>query len=118
LHKLGPKILSGDLEYRFKDNKHSDEFIEKVVLKESMGGKVRILEPPQEDESGRIPRNLYISGIDGIDMGGEDTSNQTRDPSDFCVVIMKRSFGISPPKIVAIYKDRPEKIKTAHITCL
>lgn len=118
LHKLGPKILSGDLEYRFKDNKHSDEFIEKVVFKESMGGKVRILEPPQEDESGHVPRNLYIAGIDGIDMGGEDTSNQTRDPSDFCVVIMKRSFGISPPKIVAIYKDRPEKIKTAHITCL
>lgn len=118
LHKLGPKILSGDLEYKFKDNKHSDEFIEKVVFKESMGGKVRILEPPQEDESGHVPRNLYIAGIDGIDMGGEDTSNQTRDPSDFCVVIMKRSFGISPPKIVAIYKDRPEKIKTAHITCL
>jgi hypothetical protein len=40
-------------------------------------------------------------------MGGEDTSNKTIDPSDFCVVIFKRSFGIEPPKIVAYYKDRP-----------
>jgi hypothetical protein len=51
-------------------------------------------------------------------MGGEDTSSQTRDPSDFAVVIYKRAFGTDVPKPVAFYKDRPEKIKDAHLTCL
>lgn len=118
LHKIGPKILVGDLEYKFRDNKHTDEAIEKVVFKEKLDGKVRLLEMPILDDSNQVPRNLYVAGIDGIDMGGEDTSSQTRDPSDFCVVIYKRSFGMDAPKIVAFYKDRPEKIRDAHIKCL
>ena len=28
--------------------------------------------------------------------------------NNFAVVIMKRSFGLEPPKIVAYYKDRPD----------
>lgn len=119
LHKEGPRPQIGSLEYKFKDGKHVEEAIEKVIFRpDPMKGKVHILEAPVLDQDGNIPRNLYVAGIDGIDMGGEDTSGQTRDPSDFCVIVYKRAFGIDSPKPVAFYKDRPEKINEAHVTCL
>ena len=52
-------------------------------------------------------RDLYIAGVDGIDIGANDTSKETRDPSDFCIVILKRMMGLQEPQIVAMYKDRP-----------
>ena len=52
-------------------------------------------------------RDLYIAGVDGIDIGANDTSKETRDPSDFCIVILKRMIGLQEPQIVAMYKDRP-----------
>jgi len=61
---------------------------------------------------------LYVAGIDGIDMGQEDTSDFTKDPSQFCVVIFRRAYGVHPPVIVAYYKDRPDRLKEAHMTCL
>lgn len=119
VHKIGPHIDIGKLEYKFRDNKHVEEMIEKVIfVPNPIKGKIHILEAPVTDQDNKIPRNLYVAGIDGIDMGGEDTSNKTIDPSDFCVVIFKRSFGIEPPKIVAYYKDRPQKIAEAHLNCL
>lgn len=58
-------------------------------------------------------RGLYVIGIDGIDIGQAQTSESTKDPSDFCLVVMKRAYGLQSPKIVAIYKDRPQQIKEA-----
>ena len=52
-------------------------------------------------------KDLYIAGVDGIDIGANDTSKETRDPSDFCIVILKRMIGLQEPQIVAMYKDRP-----------
>lgn len=119
VHKIGPKIEIGNLEYKFRDNKHVEEMVENVIFKQdTLKGKIHMLEPPVLDDNKQVPRNLYVAGIDGIDMGGEDTSSQTRDPSDFCVVVYKRSFGLEPPKIVAFYKDRPQKISDAHLNCL
>lgn len=57
---------------------------------------------------------LYIAGVDGIDIGRLQTSKDTRDPSDFCIVIKKRAFGMQEPKIVAMYKDRPQDVNTAY----
>ena len=51
--------------------------------------------------------DLYIAGIDGVDIGAAQTSKETKDPSDFCIVIKKRAFGMQEPIIVALYKDRP-----------
>lgn len=118
VHKIGPHIDTGVLEYVFKDNIHTESNIQKIKFVNNVKGHVRILEHPFLDENGNVPRDLYVAGIDGIDKGGEDTSDQTRDPSDFCVVIKKRQVGLQPPKIVAIYKDRPEKIREAHLNCL
>ena len=115
LHKIGETITIGNLEYKFRGGVHKEENIEGVRFVPNNSGKTHILELPITEQP---PANLYIAGIDGIDMGGEDTSSQTRDPSDFCVVIMKRAYGLEPPKIVAYYKDRPQKIRDAHINCL
>lgn len=117
LMNKGPQIQHGTLEYTFKDGKVSEEMISGVKFVPQTNGKVHILEVPREVE-GSIPKNLYVAGIDGIDMGQEDTSNSTKNPSDFCVVILRRAYGLNPPQIVAYYKDRPEKIKQAHIMCL
>ena len=113
----GPQIQHGTLEYIFKDGKVAEDMISGVKFVPQTNGKVHILEVPREVE-GSIPRNLYVAGIDGIDMGQEDTSNSTKNPSDFCVVILRRAYGLNPPQIVAYYKDRPDKIKQAHIMCL
>lgn len=119
LHKIGPKIYIGNLEYKFRDNKRVEEAIDGVVfVNNPTKGKVHILEHPIKDDDNQVPKNLYVAGIDGIDMGGEDTSSQTKDPSDFAVIIYKRAFGTDIPKPVAFYKDRPEKIKDAHLMCL
>lgn len=118
IHKIGPKINIGNLEFKFRNNQHIEEMVEGVVfMEDSMKGKIHVLEPPVLDDENKVPINLYVAGIDGIDMGKEDTSDNTRDPSDFCVVIFKRTFGLEPPKIVAYYKDRPNKLSEAHLNC-
>lgn len=59
-------------------------------------------------------RGLYVIGIDGIDIGAAQTSAYTKDPSDFCLVVMKRAYGISGPQVVALYKDRPQVLSEAY----
>lgn len=118
LHKIGPHIDIGQLEYNFTNNQHTEDAIESVRFATNPNGKVHILEHPIRGEAGTVPRNLYVAGIDGIDMGGEDTSDKTLDPSDFCVVVLKRTYGLDEPKIVCYYRDRPKTLREAHMTCL
>lgn len=75
--------------------------------------KLLIAEPPILDMDGNPYNNLYVAGIDAIDMGKEDSAIDS-DVSDFCIVVKKRAFGMDPPKYVAIYKDRPQKIRDAY----
>ena len=49
---------------------------------------------------------------------GKDDSALDSDVSDFCIVIKKRAFGTQPPKYVAMYKDRPRKIREAYETAM
>lgn len=114
LHKRGPRPVSGYLEYKFKNGEHSEEAKEGFQWIPSNKGKVLILEHPLKDESGRVFRNLYVAGIDGIDMGQKETSEKTKDPSDFCIVIKKRMQGVNPPQYVAMYKDRPQSVREAY----
>lgn len=79
----------------------------------SVHGKVQILEHPIW-EGGQPLDHLYVAGIDGIDIGKAQTSEKTKDPSDFAIVILKRAYGMSGPKIVATYKDRPERESDAY----
>ena len=59
-------------------------------------------------------RNLYVAGIDSIDIGTADSTGTDKKPSHFCIVIKKRAFGLQEPKYVAIYKDRPKDPREAY----
>ena len=125
LHKRGPKPEKGFLEYIFKTGKQTKENIEGFKWTPNTNSKLQILEHPiWSDYFKQSPtykyydpttigtqykemKDLYIAGVDGIDIGANDTSKDTRDPSDFCIVILKRMMGLHEPQIVAIYKDRP-----------
>lgn len=84
-----------------------------VKWRDDTGGKIQILEPPMISEDGMGYRNLYVGGIDSIDIGKDDSST-TQHVSDFCIVIKKRVFGQSDPIYVAIYKDRPKDLREAY----
>lgn len=71
-----------------------------------------VVEPPVLDESGQPFKNLYVAGIDAIDMGKSDSATDY-DVSDFCVVVKKRQFGQNEPKYVALYRFRPNNIREA-----
>lgn len=80
-------------------------------------GPLKITELPMEDPTGHAYSNLYVAGIDAIDTDSSTSTGQT-DVSNFCMVVMRRAFGTQPPKIVAIYKERPTHIQTAFENAL
>lgn len=137
LHKRGPKPEPGFIDYIYKNNKHTLENIDGFKWIPNANGKVKILEHPvwspiyqekiaeekaKAELDGRefdVPvykemKDLYIAGIDGIDIGQSQTSDKTKDPSDFCITIKRRAFGMSEPQYVALYKDRPNDIREAY----
>lgn len=137
IHKQGPRPQPGYIDYFYKNNKHTPENIDGFKWIPNQNGKVQILEHPiwsdlykEELEKKRIEaeengeefempeykemRDLYVAGIDGIDIGANQTSKETKDPSDFCITIKRRAFGMNDPQYVAMYKDRPGNIREAY----
>lgn len=137
LHKQGPRPDVGTIDYIYKNNKHTLENIQGFRWIPNQNGKVKIVEHPiwsdlylekmnklkqEADEQGlefNVPvykemKDLYVAGIDGIDIGANQTSKETRDPSDFCITIKKRAYGMNEPQYVAMYKDRPGNIREAY----
>ena len=126
--KKAPPIERGYIEYRFKDGAHIQQNIDGFKWIPNQNSKLQILEHPLwtlspiKDESGKViwspptekVRNLYVIGIDGIDIGAAQTSENTKDPSDFCLVVYKRAYGMEEPKFVALYKDRPNDIRECY----
>ena len=136
LHKIGPRPQVGLLDYTYKNNKHTLDNVDGFRWIPG-AGKVQILEHPvwsplykeqidkqkkEAEEQGleftpqtyQEMNDMYVAGIDGIDIGANQTSKETRDPSDFCIVIKKRAFGMNEPQYVAMYKDRPANIREAY----
>ena len=137
LKKIGPRPESGYIDYFYKNNKHTQDNIDGFKWIPSINGKVQILEHPvwsdlykeqmdklrqEAEERGekfespvyKEMHDLYVAGIDGIDIGASQTSKETRDPSDFCITIKRRAFGLNEPQYVAMYKDRPNDIREAY----
>ena len=137
LHKTAPKVESGLIDYTYKNSQHSLENINGFRWIPNNKGKVQILEHPvwsnlykeqqkkrkEEAQEQGIPfeevaynemTDLYVAGVDGIDIGAAQTSTDTKSPSDFCITIKKRAFGMNQPQYVAIYKDRPQNIREAY----
>jgi len=116
--KRGPQPVKGYLEYDFKGEAHIEENIQGFKWIPNNHSKLQILEHPIRDESGKAFRNLYVAGIDSIDLGQDETSEATRDPSNFCICIKRRQYGTKDPTYVALYKDRPGDIREAYRTAL
>lgn len=126
LLKIQPEIETGFLSYTYKNDNHTAENITGFRWHPHKGGHIHILEHPlwtlegKRDEEGKVIEkvpemyNLYVAGVDGIDIGKRDTSEFTKDPSDFCMIIKKRVLGMSEPQYVAYYKDRPDNIREAY----
>lgn len=136
LHKRGDTPIAGYIDYIFK-GEHNLKNITGYKWIPNPSGKVKILEHPvwseeyqskiaklkkkaeEEGKSFETPvykemSDLYVAGIDGIDIGANQTSDTTKDPSDFCMVIKRRVFGLSEPQIVCVYKDRPGNVREAY----
>lgn len=77
-------------------------------------GKIQILEHPLTTEENLGYKNLYVAGIDSIDIGTADSTGTDKKPSQFCIVIKKRVFGTADPQYVAIYKDRPKDPRESY----
>ena len=127
LHKVGPKPEKGYIDYHFKGNKKDFKYLTGFKWIPNTKGPIQLLEHPvwsnlykekhREDEDYREfdeMQGLYVAGIDGIDIGKGQTSKMTKDPSDFCMVIYKRVYGMSDPQVVCIYKERPQDIREAY----
>lgn len=123
-----PPIESGYLEYTYKDGNHSQQNITGFKWIINQNSKLKILEhplwtlPEKRDENRNVIwsppkekiRNLYVIGIDGIDIGQAQTSEYTKDPSDFCLTVYRRAYGLEEPQFVALYKDRPDDIRECY----
>jgi hypothetical protein len=110
LHKTVKPPISGFLTWKKDTNGDDTKMVEWTPSPE---GKILILEPPLKGEDGSSFVNLYVGGIDSIDIGSQDGATDSN-VSDFCIVIKKRVFGLNEPKYVAIYKDRPKDPREAY----
>ena len=114
IKKQTPEIQRGYMEFTYSNPDRKRESITGVRFKPHPNGPVYILEDPVEDDSHDKINNLYVAGIDGIDIGLLETSKETKNPSKFATVIKKRLYGMSEPIYVAYYLDRPNDIREAY----
>ena len=114
--KAVPEIINGELKFLYKNNQGGINLnnISGIQFVPGASGSVHILEEPISNDI----QNLYVAGIDAIDIGQEQTSDATTDPSKFCIIVYKRAYGLDSPKPVAYYMERPDKIDKAFQTAL
>lgn len=117
IYKSTPKVHRGSLTWEI--DKATGERTGGVKWREEAEGKILLLEQPMLSEQGTDYKNLYIGGIDSIDIGSADSasvkgSSQAEKLSEFCIVIKRRTFGLLEPKYVAMYKDRPRDPREAY----
>lgn len=103
------------MEFLYSGTERKRKDIIGVRFKPHIDGPVHILEEPvwEDDPKNKI-NNLYVAGIDGIDIGMSETSAETKSPSKFCTVIKRRIYGTKEPTYIAYYLDRPNDIREAY----
>ena len=111
-----PEIKRGELKFIYKNASLGMNLnnIASIDFIPGENGSLHILEMPKEDKF----LGLYVAGIDAIDIGQSQTSDATKNPSKFCIIIFRRTFGIEPPRPVAYYLERPNDIDKAYQTTL
>lgn len=137
--KQKPEIKRGYMKFIYKGPGRSRNDIVGVEFVPKADGPVHILQEPlweisnqmepgetKEEYEERIKisqeepvtmkiNNLYVAGIDGIDIGAGETSENTNSPSKFCTVIKRRIYGMKEPIYAAYYMDRPYDVRDAYI---
>ena len=115
-YPMVPPIKRGELKFTYKNASLGMNLnnIASIDFIPGENGSLHILEPPKEDKF----LGLYVAGIDAIDIGQSQTSDATKDPSKFCIIIFRRTFGIEPPRPVAYYLERPDDVNKAYQTTL
>lgn len=115
IKKQAPNIQRGYMEFVYNGAERNRQNIVGARFKPNPQGPIYILEHPYEDaETKQTVNDLYVSGIDGIDIGQLETSINTKNPSKFCTVIKRRLYGMKEPMYVAYYLDRPNDIREAY----
>lgn len=112
IHKSTPAPIKGNMFWEFDKSDQKNKQPIGVKFVPHPDGKVEITEPPLEENGLKIP-NLYVAGIDSIDMG-TDESIVNEAGSQFCLVIKKRSYGMGGNDYIVKYLDRPKDIRTAY----
>lgn len=131
LYKAGPKLERGDLQFVYSGGRELKHVVGVKWIPDPNGPIVVAEKPLWETSHSEVNdagdkievsykemRNLYVAGIDGIDIGESQTSDATKDPSKFCIVVKKRAFGNQIPMYVAYYLDRPWDERKAYQTAL
>ena len=134
-----PEVQRGIFKFNYNNPNHKRESITGVQFIPRQDGPIYILqhplweisqgtdyEPDESEEEYKARKelegsvsfnkmsNLYVAGIDGIDLGQQDTSEETKNPSKMCTVIKRRVHGMKNPMYVAYYLDRPQRIEEAY----
>lgn len=118
-------VQNGELRFIYKNasNGIRADNIKGVDWSPGNNGKIHIIEKPlweinNKGISYKEMSNLYVAGIDSIDIGAAQTSDYTENPSKFCIIIYKRAFGTQNPAPVAYYMDRPNQAEEAYQNAL
>ena len=90
----------------------SDKRTGGVRFKPHPQGNIEVIEEPLKEDGNHI-RNLYVGGIDSIDMGTSESIVGDKG-SKFCIVIKKRSYGLGGNQYVCKYIDRPADVREAY----
>lgn len=110
VHETTPKPKRGHLMWQYVPNTNE---ISGVKFVEHPQGTVEVSEEPTLDEKGNRIRDLYVAGIDSIDVGSNE-SIVGEDGSKFCITVKKRTFGLDGNKYVCKYLDRPKDVREAY----
>jgi hypothetical protein len=109
IHKTTPVPTRGHLKWTYDSVTKQRDGVKFIP---HPSGTVEVLEEPIEEDGIKIP-NLYVAGIDSIDMGTDDSSVGASG-SQFCIVVKKRSYGMGGNMYVCKYLDRPKDIREAY----
>lgn len=90
-----------------------------VEFIEDPNGNILMIEEPEKDRDGNTYKDLYIAGIDSIDLG-TDNSLVGEGGSKFCMMVKKRYLNAehTHDMYVAYYLERPTDERIAYETSL
>jgi len=113
IHRSVPTPIVGRLFWDYEPG--TTDKVVGVRWVDDINGDIVMSERPVLDSNNQPMKNLYVAGVDGIDLG-EDESVVGKDGSKFAIVVKKRTFGVTGNRYVCAYKKRPKDVREAYAT--